>query len=785
MIARAAPSARLFAMNHAMQPAPKTSRFRRRAPGHQRPECRAVNARRLTARALALLLGATLCFSCHKESSNVDASTASASASGSAAPAPTSSGEADGAGERESTNDRLAALLLAEQRRATSAVLPGDLRHSDAVVRRAAARALARIADDTAHKLLVERLRDDDDQVIAWAAYGIGYSCQGNEYAAVRALVTRAASLSATREKLKPSAEGLEPFAAIADALARCGGVEAEATLKAWLASPISGLGEHAAWALTRLATNAKSLHGETIVGLIDAASAEPPMYAALAPLGRFDAPSPAIAKRLRSVASKAIDTARPESMGAAYAVRALAGCGADAAPELHRVVVDKKQRMGTRVEAARGLAKLEAAGQTALRDALAVLAKDADAVSSALMKPEFALILELVTGLKPPLRAGQDALERLAELPLPSDTAGQRRAVLLRCAAAVRVAGTRSLYPKLVACDPKSGFVGERSVVEVLDAGPLTRARYIRWLELTRSDDRRVRQAALNVLPTHPEASDQADVLAAALKAKEPGTVAVAAQLIASHPDRSANNGDASSPLPELVNALFTAAEEQRDPSDVETQASLVDALAAVQLKDEKLAKRRRDLFAKYCKSVNSTLRSHAEKAIRATDAKRARCDRFVAPEQVEALAGPQARHEVVIELELETTKVGFKLNPTLAPVAVSRIARLVTDGFYNGLTMHRVVPGFVVQFGDPFGDSYGGAKGEPLRCETSPVPFGELGVGLALSGRDTASSQLFVTLGSFPRLDGNYPLLGRATGDWTSIAEGDTIVKARVVKQ
>lgn len=735
-----------------------------------------------------MLLGAALCISCHKESGGAGTGAASASASGSGAQLSSASSAADTSsdiGEREAVSVRLAALLEAEQRRSSSAVLPGDLRHSDAIVRRAATRALARIADDTAHKLLVERLRDDDDEVIAWAAYGIGYSCLGNEYAAVRALVTRAASLSATHDKLKPAADGLEPFTALADALARCGGVEAEASLKAWLVSPITGLREQAALALTRLASSAGILHGETIVGLVDVASTEPPLYAALAPLGRFDPPSPAIAKRVRSVASQAIDSAPPDSTAAAYAVRALARCGPDAAPELHRVVVDKKQRLGTRIEAARGLAKLDAAGQTALRDALTLVAKDAAAVSAALSKPEFALVLELVAGLKPPLRAAQDALEHLAELPLPSEAPQRRRAILLRCAAAVRVAGTRSRYPKLVDCDPSGGFIGEHSVIEVLDAGPLTRARFTRWRELTQSGDRRVRQAALNLLPTHPEASDQASVLAAALKAKEPGTVAVAAQLIASYPDRTANDGDASSPLPELVNALFAAAETKREPSDIETHASLLDALAAVQLKDEKQVKRRGDLFAAACKSVNSTLRSHAEKALRTTGTKRARCQRFVAPDQVTAMRSPRATAEVVIQLELETTKLGLKLDPTLAPIAVSRIAELVDQGFYNGLTMHRVVPGFVVQFGDPFGDSYGGAKGEPLRCETSPVAFGALGVGLALSGRDTASSQLFVTLGSFPRLDGSYPLLGHATGDWTAVAEGDTIVKAQVVKQ
>ena len=89
--------------------------------------------------------------------------------------------------------------------------------------------------------------------------------------------------------------------------------------------------------------------------------------------------------------------------------------------------------------------------------------------------------------------------------------------------------------------------------------------------------------------------------------------------------------------------------------------------------------------------------------------------------------------------------------LEPELSPITATRIASLVKSGFYKGIVVHRVVPGFVVQLGDPDGDGYGGA-GTSLRCETSPVPFGLLDVGMALAGRDTGSSQFFVTLSRTP---------------------------------
>jgi peptidyl-prolyl cis-trans isomerase B (cyclophilin B) len=110
-----------------------------------------------------------------------------------------------------------------------------------------------------------------------------------------------------------------------------------------------------------------------------------------------------------------------------------------------------------------------------------------------------------------------------------------------------------------------------------------------------------------------------------------------------------------------------------------------------------------------------------------------------------------------------------------------VAKIVGLARSGFYQGMVVHRVVPGFVAQFGDPEGDGYGGSGGL-LRCETSPVPFAPLDVGVALAGRDTGSSQLFVTLARHPHLDGDYARIGHAEGDWAALAEGDKIRDVKV---
>jgi cyclophilin family peptidyl-prolyl cis-trans isomerase/HEAT repeat protein len=94
-------------------------------------------------------------------------------------------------------------------------------------------------------------------------------------------------------------------------------------------------------------------------------------------------------------------------------------------------------------------------------------------------------------------------------------------------------------------------------------------------------------------------------------------------------------------------------------------------------------------------------------------------------------------------------------------APLTVTNFARLAAAGFYRGLTFHRVVPGFVVQGGDPRGDGNGG-PGYAIPCEVSPRPYHRGVVGMALSGKDTGGSQFFITHTPQPHLDGRYTALG-----------------------
>jgi cyclophilin family peptidyl-prolyl cis-trans isomerase len=103
----------------------------------------------------------------------------------------------------------------------------------------------------------------------------------------------------------------------------------------------------------------------------------------------------------------------------------------------------------------------------------------------------------------------------------------------------------------------------------------------------------------------------------------------------------------------------------------------------------------------------------------------------------------------------------VEIHLDVVEAPLASASFVRLARRGFYDGLTFHRVEPGFVVQGGDPRGDGYGG-PGYALRCEITRRPFGRGSVGLAHAGRDTGGSQFFVALSPQPHLDGRYTRFG-----------------------
>ena len=114
----------------------------------------------------------------------------------------------------------------------------------------------------------------------------------------------------------------------------------------------------------------------------------------------------------------------------------------------------------------------------------------------------------------------------------------------------------------------------------------------------------------------------------------------------------------------------------------------------------------------------------------------------------------------------------VVIMLRPDAAPQHVDRIKTLVRQGFYNGLTFHRVVPGFMAQGGDPKGTGQGGSDLPDLKAEFNTLPFlrGTFGAARA-QAEDSANSQFFIMLGPNATLNNNYTAMGRVVEGMTAV--------------
>jgi cyclophilin family peptidyl-prolyl cis-trans isomerase len=106
----------------------------------------------------------------------------------------------------------------------------------------------------------------------------------------------------------------------------------------------------------------------------------------------------------------------------------------------------------------------------------------------------------------------------------------------------------------------------------------------------------------------------------------------------------------------------------------------------------------------------------------------------------------------------------VVIQLRPDLAPNQVDRIQQLVRRGFYDGLTFHRVIPGFMAQGGDPKGTGEGGSDLPDLKAEFTTMPFFRGTVAAARAESvDSANSQFFIMFVPNPSLEGKYTVFGR----------------------
>lgn len=112
--------------------------------------------------------------------------------------------------------------------------------------------------------------------------------------------------------------------------------------------------------------------------------------------------------------------------------------------------------------------------------------------------------------------------------------------------------------------------------------------------------------------------------------------------------------------------------------------------------------------------------------------------------------------------EITTESGTFEVALLPEEAPLTVLNFVRLANRKYFDGQTIHRVVPNFVMQTGDPRGDGWGG-PGYAIRSEFGRLRYVRGMMGMASAGPDTEGSQWFITHSDQPHLDGRYTIFGR----------------------
>ncbi len=233
-------------------------------------------------------------------------------------------------------------------------------------------------------------------------------------------------------------------------------------------------------------------------------------------------------------------------------------------------------------------------------------------------------------------------------------------------------------------------------------------------------------------------------------------------------------------------VPLLIEAYEPLQSPVDTEVMTAILDALGSI------LSATEED------DPMGELSDLDRGRALTLLDAARHDTDANVSRAAAEALSlatgtdvepATQPKHEVPPELDLDlaealntgqehlrariVTEYGpivIDLFGTEAPGTVANFVTLARDGFYNGLTFHRVIADFVTQGGDPRGDGWGG-PGYAIRCEYNPLHYETGTVGMALAGKDTGGSQFFITHSPQPHLDGRYTIFGQ-------VVEGQDVV-------
>ncbi len=626
--------------------------------------------------------------------------------------------------------DAVAAILATEDaRRYDRVVLEQGARHEAPVIRRRAVLAMARIGDRLAVPTLLTLLADPDSTIRQDAAFALGQLADPAAVARLRELVLAT-----------PTPDHTQLHAEAVSALVRIGGSDAANILSELMTrSGTAGSASPLAPSLTRARREAWRLHSHAPIAILTqmAQSALPTVrHAAVYSLARLRHP------QSLPVLVRATDD--PDPAIRALAARALVKRTADSAGQDPRDLAERVRRLvddpdpTVRIQALRALATYESpqfgrTAQDATADANLHVRLQALATVGVLGGPDAARVAREYT------QAGPFALRYRALLSLAQldGREGRERALTW-----VR---DPAWFRRAAAAEALGLAGGDTALL---------------WLErLVEDPDGRVAAQAFAVL-RQADATRASSLARAMLVHPDPVVRTFAAEHLASDPNRSD------------VDRLVDAYGRARDDTIPDARMAAVAALGSIAA--EGLAARvavQEALFGRFPRSDDYLVRRVAAEAIPDAESRWGPVAPMATGREIgdyreiaRRLVLPAARGEPLptVTVETERGRLVIELFAHEAPMTVNAILRLVDRRFYDGLTVHRLVPGFVLQTGDPRGDGWGG-PGFTLRDEVSRRPYERATVGMALFGPDTGGSQFFVTLVEQPHLERTYPVVGR----------------------
>jgi cyclophilin family peptidyl-prolyl cis-trans isomerase/HEAT repeat protein len=204
----------------------------------------------------------------------------------------------------------------------------------------------------------------------------------------------------------------------------------------------------------------------------------------------------------------------------------------------------------------------------------------------------------------------------------------------------------------------------------------------------------------------------------------------------------------------------------------------------ASVPALERAYAARARDADADARIAIRDALRELAGRARADSIERRHPAANATPPAHAGDFAEPPAERGAVIHLSQGDVELAFFGRE--APQTVENFVRLAGRGYYDGVAVHRVVPNFVIQDGDPTGTGSGG-PGYTIRCEYNQLRYEPGMVGMSLSGKDTGGSQWFINHSPQPHLNGRYTIFARVVRGMDVVGrtvQGDRVLRVEILR-